>query len=67
MTWSGSLVPPYCIRMAAVAGSGGGSILNGDSEELLDLSFLTDEEREKIRSVLQEDEALRTRDRIRLG
>ncbi len=34
---------------------------------LLDLSFLTEEEREKIGSVLQADQALRTRDRIRLG
>ncbi len=36
-------------------------------EELLDLSFLTDQEREKIELVLKEDENLRTRDRIRLG
>ena len=36
-------------------------------DELLDLSFLTEEEREKIEVVLREDEDLRTRDRIRLG
>lgn len=35
--------------------------------ELLDLSFLTVEEREKLESVLREDLNLRTRDRIRLG
>ena len=34
---------------------------------LLDLSFLTEEEIKKIKSVLQADEDLRTRDRIRLG
>ncbi len=34
---------------------------------LLDLSFLTEEEREKIGSVMQADQELRTRDRIRLG
>ena len=34
---------------------------------LLDLSFLTEEERDKLRVVLKEDEDLRTRDRIRLG
>ena len=41
-----------------------------DSEgppELLDLSFLTDEEREKIEAVLKADEELRTREKIRLG
>ena len=37
------------------------------SVSLLDLTFLTDEEREKISSVLRADEELRTRDRIRLG
>lgn len=34
---------------------------------LLDLSFLTEEERSKIQSVLQADQELKTRDRIRLG
>lgn len=34
---------------------------------LLDLSFLTDEERDRIETVLQADQELRTRDRIRLG
>lgn len=34
---------------------------------LLDLQFLTDEERVKIESVLRADEELRTRDRVRLG
>lgn len=35
--------------------------------ELLDLSFLTGEEREKIELVLKEDENLKIKDRIRLG
>ncbi len=39
----------------------------GGEVSLLDLSFLTDEERVKIESVLQADQKLRTRDRIRLG
>lgn len=34
---------------------------------LLDLSFLTEEEREKLEDVLKEDEDLRIKDRIRLG
>ena len=34
---------------------------------LLDLRFLTDEERERIRGVLEEDEKIRTANRIRLG
>ena len=34
---------------------------------LLDLSFLTEQEREKLEAVLKDDEDLRTRDRIRLG
>lgn len=34
---------------------------------LLDLSFLTEEEREKLKGVLQADQELKTRDRIRLG
>ena len=34
---------------------------------LLDLRFLTDEERERIRNVLEEDEKLCTANRIRLG
>ena len=46
---------------AAVAPSSNG----GDS--LLDLHFLTEEERAKIEKVLREDEELKTRDRIRLG
>ena len=40
---------------------------NPSEDELLDLSFLTGEEREKIELVLKEDEDLRIRDRIRLG
>ena len=47
------------IGSVAMAGAG--------ESELLDLSFLTDVEREKIELVLKEDEDLRTRDRIRLG
>ncbi len=40
----------------------------GDAEGgLLDLTFLTDEEKEKITSVLKADQELRIRDRIRLG
>ena len=39
-----------------------------DGEEgLLDLSFLTKEEREKLQAVLRADEDLKIRDRIRLG
>ena len=38
-----------------------------DEEGLLDLSFLTEEEREKLRAVLRADEDLKIRDRIRLG
>ena len=34
---------------------------------LLDLRFLTSEERERIRSVLEEDEKLRIANRVRLG
>ena len=34
---------------------------------LLDLRFLTNEERERIRNVLEKDEKLRTANRIRLG
>ena len=45
----------------------GVGVVGGSSEELLDLSFLTEQEREKIQAVLNQDEALRTRDRIRLG
>ena len=41
---------------------------NGTVESsLLDLRFLTNEERERIRSVLEEDEKLRTANRVRLG
>ena len=41
---------------------------NGTNDSsLLDLRFLTSEERERIRSVLEEDEKLRTANRIRLG
>ena len=40
---------------------------SGATGELLDLSFLTEEEVEKIQRVLKADEELRTRDRIRLG
>ena len=53
--------------MAVVGASSGVGSLEGGEEELLDLSFLTEEERDKIRAVLKEDEALRIRDRIRLG
>ena len=38
-----------------------------EEPELIDLSFLTAEEKEKIESVLKADEVLRTKDRIRLG
>ncbi len=37
------------------------------SSPLLDLSFLTEEERVKIERVLRADAELKTRDRIRLG
>lgn len=47
--------------MAALIGGSSGS------SGLLDLSFLTEEEREKIELVVREDETLRMRDRIRLG
>ena len=40
---------------------------SADGGGLLDLSFLTDEEREKLEAVLKQDEDLKTRDRIRLG
>lgn len=57
----------HFLSMAAVGVSSGAGLLEGGEEDLLDLSFLTEEERDKIRAVLKEDEALRTRDRIRLG
>lgn len=41
--------------------------MDGGDEQLLDLSFLTEEEREKLEVVLKEDEDLRIWDRIRLG
>ena len=34
---------------------------------LLDLSFLSEEEREKIERVLKADQEVRTKDRVRLG
>lgn len=34
---------------------------------LLDLSFLSEEEREKIERVLKADQDVRTKDRVRLG
>ena len=34
---------------------------------LLDLSYLTEEERERLIAVIKADEELRIRDRIRLG
>ena len=34
---------------------------------LIDLSYLTEEERERLVAVIKADEELRTRDRIRLG
>lgn len=49
--------------MATASGVG----VDSEGEGLLDLTFLTEEERDKIESVLREDEDLRTRDRIRLG
>lgn len=48
-----------------MAADGAGEALTG--EGLLDLSFLTEEEREKIESVLKADESLKLRDRVRLG
>jgi hypothetical protein len=44
-----------------------GGVAVNEETGLLDLSFLTEEEREKLQAVLKEDEDLRTRDRIRLG
>ena len=43
------------------------SALIDSDNPLLDLSFLTEEEKEKIETVLKEDQELRIRDRIRLG
>ena len=36
-------------------------------QHLLDLSYLTEEERERLVAVIKADEELRIRDRIRLG
>ena len=47
--------------MMATAASGPGK------GPLLNLTFLTPEERAKIESVLKADEALRIRDRVRVG
>ena len=41
---------------------------DGNSQlALLDLSFLSEEEREKIERVLKADQEIRTKDRVRLG
>ena len=41
---------------------------DGDNQlALLDLSFLSEEERKKIETVLKADQEIRTKDRIRLG
>ena len=40
---------------------------NIDEDVILDLSFLTENERALIESVLEKDEKLQTEDRIRLG
>ena len=36
-------------------------------QQLIDLSYLTEEERERLEAVIKADEELRVRDRIRLG
>ena len=41
---------------------------DGDNQlALLDLSFLSEEERKKIETVLKADQEIKTKDRIRLG
>ena len=56
--WRCQLVSFYTMATAASP---------GDSPSPLDLAFLTEEERTKIERVLAADEALRTKDQIRLG
>lgn len=53
--------------MAVSNNSGVSNLDAAKGPELLDLGFLTDEEREKLESVLRADEDLKIKDRIRIG